>query len=295
MQALAERLDAALAGRVLAGYQPISFAGLKTVAPPPDALVGKAVERVGRRGKYLVVDFGAGERLLLHLSQSGRVDIEEPAKSTRGKGGVVRFRFIDSPASAAPPTDAGGAERQRERPRETAIFVREFGTERKAAWWVLAAGDDGPLEGLGPEPDSDEFAELVLRGEDRRRVHTWLRDQRTVVGVGRGYADDALWRAQLSPYATLGSLDDGERQRLLDSVRSVLADGLEKERAREGGLSDPKLGTNFEVHGRPGTPCPRCGETLRRVSYESHEVAYCPACQTGGKVLADRRMSRLVK
>jgi len=273
MQALAERLDAVLVGRVLEGYQPISFAGLKTVAPTPETLVGKAVERVGRRGKYLVVGFDGGDRVLLHLSQSGRVDIEEKAKTTRGKGGVVRLRFDDG----------------------SAIFVREFGTERKAAWWVLSADDDGPLDGLGPEPDSAAFSELVLRGDDRRRVHTWLRDQRTVVGVGRGYADDALWRAQLSPYATLGSLDDEERQRLLDSVRSVLVDGLEKERAREGGLSDPKLGTNFEVHGRPGTPCPRCGDTLRRVSYESHEVAYCPACQTGGKVLADRRMSRLVK
>jgi len=273
MQALAERLDAVLAGHALQGYQPISFAGLKTVQPPPDALVGKAVEHVGRRGKYLVVEFAGGERMLLHLSQSGRLDLEEPPKTTRGKAGVVRLRFDGAPA----------------------VFVREFGTERKAAWWVLAPGDDGPLSDLGPEPDSDEFSEMVLKGNDRRRVHTWLRDQHTVVGVGRGYADDALWRARLSPYATLGALDTEERQRLLDAVRGVLTDGLEKEREREGGLSDPKLGTNFEVHGRAGTPCPRCGETLRRVSYESHEVAYCPACQTGGKVLADRRMSRLVK
>jgi formamidopyrimidine-DNA glycosylase len=223
---------------------------------------------------------GGGDRLLLHLSQAGRVDVEEPPKATRGgKGGVVRFTF------AAP----GGDDAPR------AVLVREHGTERKAAWWVLAPGDDGPLDRLGPEPDSDEFAAFVLEGDDRRRIHTWLRDQRTVAGVGRGYADDALWRAQLSPYATLPSLSAEERQRLLDGVRSALADGLAKERERSGGLSDPKLGGNFEVHGRAGTPCPRCGETLRRVSYESHEVAYCPNCQTGGKVLADRRLSRLVK
>jgi len=175
------------------------------------------------------------------------------------------------------------------------IASKISGTERKAAWWVLAPGDDGPLAGLGPEPDSDAFTELVMHGTDKRRIHTWLRDQHTVVGVGRGYADDALWRAHLSPYATLGSLDADRRGGLVDAVRAALAEGLVKERERVGGLSAPKLGTNFEVHGRAGTPCPRCGEGLRRVSYESHEVVYCPTCQTGGKVLADRRMSRLFK
>src|SRR5262249_19364170 len=135
----------------------------------------------------------------------------------------------------------------------------------------------------------------VLRGDDRRRVHTILRDQRTVSGVGRGYADDALWRARLSPFATLASLDDDQRARLLDAVRGVLADGLALERQRTGGLSQPKLGEHFEVHARSGTACPRCGTGMRRVSYESHEVTYCPACQTGGKVLADRRLSRLVR
>src|SRR5690606_10898466 len=133
----------------------------------------------------------------------------------------------------------------------------------KAAWWVLAPGDDGPLAALGPEPDSDEFAELILRGDDRRRIHTLLRDQRTVAGVGRGYADDALWRAQLSPYATLASLDADARARLLDAVRGVMRDGLERERSRTGGLSEPKLGGNFEIHGRFGSACPRCGATMQ--------------------------------
>jgi formamidopyrimidine-DNA glycosylase len=209
----------------------------------------------------------------VHLSQAGRLDLEEPPKRTRAKGSVVRLRFSNGKAT----------------------LVREYGHERKAAWWVLVGGDDGPLATLGPEPDSDEFAELIQNRDDRRRVHTLLRDQHTVAGVGRGYADDALWRAQLSPYASLASLDHDERARLLDAIRGALADGLELERAREGGLSQPKLGDHFEVHARYGTPCPRCGDTLRRVSYESHEVAYCPNCQTNGKVLADRRLSRLVK
>jgi formamidopyrimidine-DNA glycosylase len=218
--------------------------------------------------------------VLVHLSQAGRVDIEEPPKSTRAKGSVVRFVF-------ASPSDVEA--------KPIGILVREYGHERKAAWWVLAPGDDGPLERLGPEPASEEFAAFILHGDDRRRVHTILRDQRTVSGVGRGYADDALWRAQLSPYATLASLDDDGRMRLLTAVRGVMEQGVERERTRSGGLSKPKLGDHFDVHARYGTPCPRCGEILRRVSYASHEVAYCPACQTGGKVLADRRMSRLVK
>jgi formamidopyrimidine-DNA glycosylase len=277
MQALSERLDAALGGLTLEGYEPIGFSNLKTVVPAPETLVGRTLEHVGRRGKYVSLEFGDAGRILVHLSQAGRVDLEDPPKKTRGKGGVVRLRFADGEG------------------RRIGMFVREFGTERKAAWWVLAPGDDGPLERLGPEPDTDEFAELILRGDDGRRVHTILRDQRTVTGVGRGYADDALWRAQLSPYASLTSLDTDERQRLLDAVRGVIADGLELERKRTGGLAENKLGEHFEVHARHGTPCPRCGETLRRVSYESYEVTYCPACQTGGKILADRRLSRLVK
>ncbi|MBA2326541.1 MAG: Fpg/Nei family DNA glycosylase [Actinobacteria bacterium] len=273
MQALAERLEHAVGGAALEAVEPIGFSGLKTVAPPPESLVGRTLRRTGRRGKYLILDFD-GPRLLVHLSQAGRVDVEDPPKKTRGgKGGVVRFRFDN----------------------RVALLVREHGTERKAGWWVLAGGDGGPLAKLGPEPDSDEFARLIREGNDRRRVHTLLRDQRAVAGLGRGHTDDALWRARLSPYATLGSLGAEEREQLLDAIRDTLADALTGERARTGGLSEPKLGDKFVVHGRYGTPCPRCGDTLRRVSYESYEVTYCPACQTGGKPLADRRMSRLVK
>jgi formamidopyrimidine-DNA glycosylase len=115
-----------------------------------------------------------------------------------------------------------------------------------------------------------------------------------VAGIGRGYADDILHRAQLSPYDTLAGLDGDERARLLAATHEVLDQGLVMERKRTGGLPT-KIGDHFTVHGRHGTPCPRCGGDLRRVSYESYEVTYCPTCQTGGKVLADRRLSRLVR
>lgn len=271
MQALAERLDEVLAGGNLMSAVPMQFSSLKTFTPAPESLYGRTLERVGRRGKFVALDFD-GPRILFHLSQGGRVDVEQPSKSTRPRGSVVRFVFDGRPS----------------------VLIKEYGHERKAGWWVLEPGDDGPLGKLGPEPDDEAFAAFVRAGEDRRRVHTLLRDQRTVAGIGRGYSDDILHRARLSPYATLASLDAEAREGLLQAITEVLAEGLEMERRRKGGLPT-KIGDHFTVHGRYGTPCPRCGEDLRRVSYESHEVTYCPRCQTEGKVLADRRLSRLVR
>jgi formamidopyrimidine-DNA glycosylase len=271
VQALAERLHGLLAGAPLSGLDPLQFSALKTYDPPPESLLGRTLGAVGRRGKYVVFGFD-GPRLLVHLSQGGRIGVEDPPKATKPRGAVLRLRFEGRPS----------------------LLVKEFGTERRAGWWVLVPGDEGPLARLGPEPDSDDFAELLLHGQDRRRVHTILRDQRTVAGIGRGYSDDALHRARLSPYATLAGLTAEERDRLVEAVRQTLAEALEAERGRTGGLP-PKLGDHFAVHNRYGQPCPRCGQDLRRVSYESHEVTYCPACQTGGKVLADRRLSRLVR
>jgi formamidopyrimidine-DNA glycosylase len=273
MQALADRLDAFVGRSALVGYEPLGFSALKTFAPPPESVVGETVTRVGRRGKYVVFEFSNGNRVLIHLSQAGRLDFEEPPKRTKPKGSVVRLKFE----------------------HDKALLVREFGTERKAGWWVLAPGDDGPMASLGPEALSDEFATLVRESTDGRRVHTLLRDQHTVAGIGRGYSDDILHRAKLSPYASLKSMSADERERLVVAIRDVLAEGLERERKREGGLSANKLGEHFTVHGKAGVPCPVCRDDLQRVSYESHEVVYCPRCQTGGKVLADRRLSRLVK
>jgi formamidopyrimidine-DNA glycosylase len=271
VQALAERLTEAVGGSAFAAADLLQFSSLKTVTPRASELAGRTLERVGRRGKFLVWEFG-GPRVLVHLSQGGRVDVEDPSKSTKPRGSVVRFRFEDRPS----------------------VLVKEFGRERKAGWWVLAEGDEGPLAKLGPEPGSPEFERLVLEGEDGRRVHTILRDQRTVAGIGRGYSDDILHRAKLSPYASLASLEPGQRKELLAAAASVLDEALAAERRRSGGLQT-KIGDHFTVHGRYGEPCPVCGDDLRRVSYESHEVTYCPTCQTGGKVLADRRLSRLIR
>jgi formamidopyrimidine-DNA glycosylase len=271
VQALAERLSDAVGGAVFGSADLLSFSSLKTVTPRAAELAGRVLDRVGRRGKYLVFELG-GPRMLVHLSQGGRVDVEDPPKATKPRGAVVRLRFEAKPS----------------------VLVKEFGRERKAGWWLLAEGDDGPLAKLGPEPDSAAFRALVLEGGDSRRVHTILRDQRTVAGIGRGYSDDILHRARLSPYASLDKLTAPERSALLDAMGEILAVALEAERRRSGGLPT-KIGDHFTVHGRYGQACPSCGADLRRVSYESHEVTYCPACQTAGKVLADRRLSRLVR
>jgi len=271
VRAVAERLHEAEAGGVLHRIDLLQFSALKTFDPRLESLAGRTLGSVGTRGKYLVFDLD-GPRLLVHLSQGGRVDLESPPKTTKPRGAVGRLRFDARPS----------------------VLIKEFGTQRKAGIWALAPGDDGPLVKLGPEADSDEAAEWLRTADDNRRVHTILRDQRTLAGVGRGYSDDALHRAKLSPYASLAKLDAEERDRLVTSLREVLADALEVERRRTGGLPT-KLGDHFTVHNRYGTPCPVCGDDLRRVSYESHEVTYCPTCQTDGKILADRRLSRLIR
>lgn len=271
MQGVAERLDAVLAGHRLVSADVLQFSALKTVQPAPDDVVGSPLTGVGRRGKFLVLGF-PGHRILVHLSQGGRVTVEDPPKTTRPRTGVVRFRFEDAPS----------------------VLIVEYGTERKAGWWVLDDVDDGPLDTLGPEPDSEEFRRFVATSDDNRRLHTMLRDQRTVAGIGRGYTDDILHRAQLSPFASLAGLDETGRERLLDAVREVLEEGLVAERRRDGGLPT-KLGDHWVVHHRQGEPCPTCSTELQRVSYESYELTYCPDCQTDGNILKDRRMSRLLK
>ena len=200
------------------------------------------------------------------------MDVEAPPKSTKPRGAVLRIRCAARPS----------------------VLIKEFGHERKAGWWALAPGDVGPLERLGPEAISGEFAEWVRSSEEARRIHTILRDQRTVAGIGRGYSDDILHRAKLSPTATLARLSSEDRETLIEAIVGVLTEVLEVERQRTGGLQT-KIGDHFTVHGRYGQPCPACGTDLRRISYESHEITYCPSCQTGGRRLHDRRLDRIVR
>lgn len=273
IQALSERLGAIVTGTRIERIDQLGFTGLKTVRPTPAEILGVPVLGVSRRAKYVVIELEGGHRLLIHLSQAGRMDFEEPAKSTKPRGSVVRFVF-----------DTG-----------LGVLVREYGNERKARWWILAPGDDGPLAALGPEPEEDSFGEFILHGADSRRLHTLLRDQGSLAGIGRGYVDDILHRAEISPFSSLDSLKQAQRSALLAAITEVLDAALAAERSRTGGLSAARLGDRFLIHNRAGEPCPRCGTVLARVSYEAYEIDYCPHCQTRDKVLADRRLSRLLR
>jgi formamidopyrimidine-DNA glycosylase len=272
IRALAERLDQVAAGATLSGIDLLQFSSLKTVAPRLAELADAVVGHVTSRGKYVVWSVEDGRGVLVHLSQGGRVDIEAPPKATKPRGAVVRVRLADRPS----------------------VLVKEFGRQRKAGLWVLRTGDDGPLAKLGPDALTEAADTWLLTADDNRRVHTILRDQRSIAGMGRGYADDALHAARLSPTSQLAKLDLAHRERLVGAIHQILDDALEVERRRHGGLPT-KLGDHFVVHNHAGESCPRCSEDLRRVSYEDYEVTYCPTCQTDGKVLADRRLSRLLR
>lgn len=271
LQAVAERLTETYGGRALRRVDAFQFSALKTVEPSPFDLAGRTLEAVTRRGKYLI--FGFGElRVLVHLSQGGRLDFEDPPKSTKPRGAVARFHFEDGPS----------------------LLVKEFGTERKAAWWVLAGDDPGPTADLGPEPFDEAFAAAVESASNGRQLHNWLRDQKVVAGIGRGFADDLLHEARLSPLKKTSSLTAEERTTLVEATRKVLSEATDRERERTGGLP-AKMGERFTIHNHYGKPCPRCGDPLQHVVYESREVVYCPRCQTGGRVLADRVLSQFLK
>ena len=237
MQALAERLEESPSGaRRSSGVDPLGFSALKTVVPAPESVVGHRSPAGRCAGGEVPASSSSTttSRVLLHLSQAGRLDIEEPPKKTRaeGRGG----------AHSASTTDR-------------ALLVREHGHERKVKWWVLAPGDPGPTERLGPEPDSDEFAELhPARRRQAPHPHDAARPAHGRRASAAATPNDALHRAHVSPYATLASARRRiSVRRLLDAIRTTLAEALEAERQRTGGLSEPKLGDRFRVHNRAGT------------------------------------------
>src|SRR2546421_4730052 len=187
VHALSERIHEIVQGAGFDRADILQFSSLKTFAPRPDELRGVTIRSVGSRAKYLVFAFEDDRRLLVHLSQGGRVDVEAPPKSTKPRGSVVRLRFEERPS----------------------LLVKEFGTQRKSGWWILAAGDDGPLAKLGPEVLSTEAEGLLLSSTDTRRGHTILRDQRTIARMGPGYTDDVLHDAKLSPPSPPGEPGPG--------------------------------------------------------------------------------------
>lgn len=273
VQAHAERLTEAFEGAVLERFSPLAFTVLKTAQPLPDEAYGHRLARVGRRGKLLLAEFGP-VTFVVHLMQGGRLSVDEK-QSAKPRGGQARWRFADG----------------------RAWLLTEAGTERRAGIWCAPTAEAltlPPLDHLGPEADAVTPDELLERfGRRSVRLHTFLRDQTAVAGLGRRLANEVCHRARLSPFATTGKLGAAEAERVVTAIREAIAEGLAFERERD--TMSASADRPGGVHRRVGEPCPSCGDTIRSVEYSDYTVAYCPTCQTGGKVLADNTTSKFLR
>jgi formamidopyrimidine-DNA glycosylase len=281
VQAHAERLADEFGGRRLERFVPLTFTALKTAAPAPDAAYGQPLAGVGRRGKYLLLEFEP-VTFVVHLMQGGRLLVDSK-QSAKPRGGQARFVFGRNTGSRA-----NGA---------NALLLTEAGTERRAGVWCVptdGALTAAPLDRLGPEAATIEPVELAARFAERSmRLHGFLRDQGRVAGIGRRLANEVCHRAKLSPFAMTGRLGLDDATAVVAGIRDAVDEGLEYERGRDD-MSSSKDRPG-RVHGRAGEACPVCGDVVRSVEYSGYTVSYCPTCQTGGKVLADNTTSKFLK
>jgi len=274
----ARLLDSALRGAEIESALAPGINALKTFDPPLAALEGRQVAGVGRRGKHLVVRIGGhGEplALLIHLMSAGRLQLYDKRAGPRDRTSRLLVRVADG--------------------RE--LRLREFGS-KQAAWVKLLRAEDldsdRALATLGPEawPDPPALGEVL---DQPRPLHTLLRDQRTIAGIGRSWVDEILWEAKLSPYKRGADLDAAELVGLREAIVGTLSAAIAHyEDILELPLPD-KLPLPLRVHRHETEPCPRCGATLRAVHFEDYVIAYCPVCQTDGRTLKDRRLSKLLK
>jgi len=268
-------------GQVVVRADVVAFACLKTAGLPVSALGGLEVADVARRGKFLGLDIG-GLWLVFHLARAGWLTWRDqmPDSPARPGRGPLAFRLVFD--------DGCGFD------------LTEAGTQKRLAVYVVNALDDIPgVALLGPDPLGDAFTPQVFDGilatAGRAQVKGVLRDQRVIAGIGNAYSDEILHAARLSPFKPAAGLDDAERDRLYRAVRDELGDAVARASSLDANqLKDGKRAT-MRVHGRTGQPCPVCGTAIAEVSFADSSLQYCPGCQTGGKPLADRRLSRLLK
>ena len=271
----ARLLDAALSGAQVESALAPGVNALKTFDPPLSAIDGQRFLWVRRRGKLFVLELDGGLALVVHLMSAGRLQIFGSRASLRDRTSRLLVRLTDG--------------------RE--LRLREFGTRQRAWVKLLRTGevdDDEAIAELGPEawPETPPLEELI---DEPRPLYALLRDQQVIAGIGRSWVDEILHTAKLSPFKRGSDLDPDETQRLREAIRTRLGDAIAH---YQEALSLPipdKLPMPLTVHRRNGEPCPRCGDRLEAVFYEDYVMCYCPTCQTEGKVLKDRRLSRLLK
>jgi formamidopyrimidine-DNA glycosylase len=281
VESLARYLAEQATGRTIERVEVAAISALKTFDPPVDALVGRTITGCTRRGKYLQLHADP-YWLVIHLARGGwvrwREDIK-PGKPTKPGRGPMALRVRLS----------GGA----------GFDVTEMGTEKRLAVWI--ARDPMDIEHvatLGPDPLDPAFDAAALAGlleGSTSQIKKALTDQRLIAGVGNAYSDEALHVAKLSPFKTAGKLSPDEVERLHDALITVLTDAVERSAGLPAADLKGEKKSGLRVHGRTGEKCPECGDTVREVAFATKSLQYCATCQTGGKPLADRRMSRLLK
>ncbi|MEI5673302.1 MULTISPECIES: Fpg/Nei family DNA glycosylase [unclassified Nocardioides] len=282
VEALALDLRSRLDGRAITKVHVAQFSALKTFDPPLSAVEGTLVDDVTRHGKFLDLE-ASGVHLVLHLARAGWVRWRDevptiPPKPSTKSTLAVRVVLDD----------------------QSGLDITEAGTRKSLAMYVVRDPQDVPgIASLGPDPLTDDFTVdvlgAILQREGRKQVKGVLRHQGTIAGIGNAYSDEILHAARMSPYKPASSIEGDDLQTLYDALRTTVGDAVERSRGLAASELKKEKKTNLAVHGQTGRPCPVCGDIVREVSFADSSLQYCPTCQTGGKPLADRRMSRLLK
>jgi formamidopyrimidine-DNA glycosylase len=282
VEGLALDLRGRLAGRAFARVDIATFSALKTFDPPLTALAGSLVDDVTRHGKFIDIS-ASGLHFVMHLARGGwiRWRDEVPATPPRPSN--------KSPMAARVHLDDGSG-----------LDITEAGTKKRLALYVVRDPLEVPgIASLGPDPLAESFTidvlEKILQDAGRAQVKGVLRHQGTIAGIGNAYSDELLHAARLSPFKPANSITGDDLQTLYDAIRNVLGDAVERSRGLGAADLKGEKKSHLAVHARTGLPCPVCGDIVREVSFADSSLQYCPTCQTGGKPLADRRMSRLLK
>ena len=282
VEALALDLKGRLTERAIIRVHIAAFSALKTFDPPLSALEGTMVDDVTRHGKFLDIH-ASGLHLVLHLARAGWVRWRDEVPTVPPK-----------PSNKSPLAVRVVLDNQ------SGLDITEAGTKKSLAMYVVRDPADVPgIARLGPDPLDDAFTIERLRGilasAGRAQIKGVLRHQGTIAGIGNAYSDELLHAARLSPFKPANALSDTELQTLYDAVRGVLGDAVERSRGLAASELKGEKKSHLSVHGRTGETCPVCGDVVREVSFADSSLQYCPTCQTGGKPLADRRLSKLLK